>query len=323
MLVSGWNTHFCQTLTSVQSTLHSSQKSFLCCWFFHLIPFFTTSLIAFNHFLLRHMSPFPAKMKLLHWSNIMFKELKRCQVAHPHTALCVQGSVPELFSFSSLFLMMPYSIALSRQFWAIFETASGMPSPPFARTERISRASLSMSFSARLFSAWIMFWTMTTPRWRRSGISLSNKACTISSQWVVWEDNRSHVSKNRVKKNKIMVATLLECFSYSSRDASAEFRMFGCQHGQGSCSSFPQPPVILSAIKHEQLQAIISCGQVELLHLRMPHSTAATVSSTGIHVFKDLLINYPLPQYLKPSCTCTLWQKLVQGHAPQTCNLQF
>lgn len=202
MLVSGWNTHFCQTLTSVQSTLHSSQKSFLCCWFFHLIPFFTTSLIAFNHFLLRHMSPFPAKMKLLHWSNIMFKELKRCQVAHPHTALCVQGSVPELFSFSSLFLMMPYSIALSRQFWAIFETASGMPSPPFARTERISRASLSMSFSARLFSAWIMFWTMTTPRWRRSGISLSNKACTISSQWVVWEDNRSHVSKNRVKKIK-------------------------------------------------------------------------------------------------------------------------
>lgn len=200
MLVSGWNTHFCQTLTSVQSTLHSSQKSFLCYWFFHLIPFFTTSLIAFNHFLLRHMSPFPAKMKLLHWSNIMFKELKRCQVAHPHTALCVQGSVPELFSFPSLLLMMPYSIALSRQFWAIMETASGMLSPPFARTERISRASLSMSFSARLFSAWIMFWTMTTPRWRRSGISLSNKACTISSQWVVWEDNRSHVSKNRVKK---------------------------------------------------------------------------------------------------------------------------
>lgn len=78
MLVSGWNTHFCQTLTSVQSTLHSSQKSFLCCWFFHLIPFFTTSLIAFNNFLLRHKSPFPAKMKLLHWSNIMFKELKRC-----------------------------------------------------------------------------------------------------------------------------------------------------------------------------------------------------------------------------------------------------
>lgn len=64
MLVSGWNTHFCQTLTSVQSTLHSSQKSFLCCWFFHLIPFFTTSLIAFNHFFVKTYEPISCKNEI-------------------------------------------------------------------------------------------------------------------------------------------------------------------------------------------------------------------------------------------------------------------
>ena len=113
--------------------------------------------------------------------------------------LCFQGSVPLLFSLPSLLWITPYSTALSRQFWATLETASSIPSPPFAKTDRISRASLSMSVSARLFSACIMFWTMTTPRWRRSVISLSNSACTISSQWVVWEERitESHVGTNR------------------------------------------------------------------------------------------------------------------------------
>lgn len=111
---------------------------------------------------------------------------------HFHTLpQCFQGSVPlRYFSFPSLLLIIPYSTALSKQFCASLETTSVVPSPPLAKTERISSTSLSMSVSARCLSACIMFWMMTTPRWRRSGISLSNSACIISSQWVVWQGKR-------------------------------------------------------------------------------------------------------------------------------------
>uniref|UniRef100_A0A3B3T1V3 Uncharacterized protein n=1 Tax=Paramormyrops kingsleyae TaxID=1676925 RepID=A0A3B3T1V3_9TELE len=50
---------------------------------------------------------------------------------------------------------------------------------------RISRASLSMSCSARLRSACIMLWVMTAPRSCSSTLSLSSRDCRISSQWLV------------------------------------------------------------------------------------------------------------------------------------------
>ena len=34
------------------------------------------------------------------------------------------------------------------------------------------------------------------------------------------------------------------------------------------CSRFPQPLVLLAAVEHQQLQAIVPCCQVHLLHLR-------------------------------------------------------
>lgn len=85
----------------------------------------------------------------------------------------------------SLFRMRPYSIARSKQRWAAFRTESWLESSPLARTDRISSASLSISFSARLLSACMRFIMMTTPRCRRSGLSLSNRAWKISSQWLV------------------------------------------------------------------------------------------------------------------------------------------
>lgn len=218
---------------------------------------------------------------------------------HFHSALrhirklqqCFQGSVPSAFSFPSLLMMMPYSMALSRQFWAILETGSGVPSPPFARTERISRASLSMSLLARLFSACIMFWMMTTPRWRRSDISLSSSAWKISSQWDVWEKStkQSPVSQNR-KTNCSICDTvelvevwgsrcLLLWSAYCVRDVSTQLRLLSSQHGQCSCSSLSQPFILLSAKEHKQLQAIIPSGQVQFLHLRTHQAPTAVRSS--------------------------------------------
>uniref|UniRef100_A0AAY4BGR0 Uncharacterized protein n=1 Tax=Denticeps clupeoides TaxID=299321 RepID=A0AAY4BGR0_9TELE len=55
---------------------------------------------------------------------------------------------------------------------------------------RISRASLSMSFSVRSRSACMMFRAMTTPRCRKSWLSLSKRACRISSQWLVYKLKR-------------------------------------------------------------------------------------------------------------------------------------
>lgn len=216
----------------------------------------------------------PANVKQLPWSHIQL-ELLQYWI---HIMLqCFQGSFPAPLSFSSLLLMMPYSTAMSRQCWAIFETGCAVASPPFARTEIISRASLSMSVSARLFSASIMFCTMTTPRWRRSAISLSSRACRISIQWVVWEEckRKSHWPRQRKELlwycecgADVDSARPLKWSAYCSRDASTQLRLLSGQHGQCSCSSFPQPLVVLSTVEHEQLQTIIPCGQVQLLHLR-------------------------------------------------------
>ncbi len=76
---------------------------------------------------------------------------------------------------------------------------------------------------------------------------------------------------------------LLQWSAYCSRDAGAELRLLRGQHGQSSCSSFPQPLVLLSAVEHEQLQAIVPCGQVQLLHLRS-HQTATVYTSTFQHI---------------------------------------
>lgn len=64
--------------------------------------------------------------------------------------------------------------------------------------------------------------------------------------------------------------TVLSCrmCAYGSRDAAAELRLLSGQHSQSSRSSFPQPLVLLSTVKYKQLQTIVPCGQIQLLHLR-------------------------------------------------------
>uniref|UniRef100_A0A3B4ANX6 Uncharacterized protein n=1 Tax=Periophthalmus magnuspinnatus TaxID=409849 RepID=A0A3B4ANX6_9GOBI len=47
-------------------------------------------------------------------------------------------------------------LSTGEQFWAILETWLFTPSSPLAKTVRISKASLSISFSAKLLSASIM-----------------------------------------------------------------------------------------------------------------------------------------------------------------------
>lgn len=97
-----------------------------------------------------------------------------------------QSDYSELLLFHpSLLHMRPYSIARSRQRWAALRTGACVGSSALAKTERISSASLSISFSARLLSACITFIMITTPRCLRSTLSLSNKAWKISNQWLV------------------------------------------------------------------------------------------------------------------------------------------
>lgn len=92
------------------------------------------------------------------WNNHLIS-LFSCSITQT-LPYCPQGSFPS--PPSSGFLMMPYSMALSRQCCAALEM--GLCSVHLARTERISSASLSISVSARLFSACIRFSMTTTPR---------------------------------------------------------------------------------------------------------------------------------------------------------------
>lgn len=69
-----------------------------------------------------------------------------------------------------------------------------------------------------------MFWTITTPRWRRSEISLSSSACRISSQWVVWERKGKqwgvYVSKEK-KNQKNPNIFLYMCLLFQGCDCRA------------------------------------------------------------------------------------------------------
>lgn len=116
---------------------------------------------------------------------------------------------------------------------------------------------------------------------------------------------------------------LLQWSAYCSRYAGAELRLLRGQHGQSSCSSSPQPLVLLSTVEHKQLQAIISCGQVQLLHLRTHQTHTCLRLLFIVFVPYSHVLICAVPLCLKPDYTCTLWQKLGPGRAPQTCSLQF
>ncbi len=111
--------------------------------------------------------------------------------------------------------------------------------------------------------------------------------------------------------------------AYCLRDAGADLRQLSGQHGQSSRRSFPQPLVVLSAVEHKQLQAIAPCGKVQFLHLRTHQTPVTFIQLVNTFVPYKHVWLCVLPLCLKPNYTCTLWQRLGPGRAPQTCSLRF
>lgn len=109
--------------------------------------------------------------------------------------------------------------------------------------------------------------------------------------------------------------------AYCSRDAGTELRLLSGQHSQSSRSSLPQPLVLLSTVKYKQLQTVVPCGQIHLLHLRTQPGSLFHLSN--IFASSNNMRTSMLPLCLRPSYTCTLWRRLEPGHAPQTCSLRF